>query len=124
MARTDLFIETAPTHHLAIDCVQIVVIAGCRLQWCGRIYTVSTGKRSDHPRGMSLVTRMSKAGIQWHPRVRYPVSKRAPYPAHELLRVTTNPLPIRQASHGSTFSVWTEFTVWTGKKVDTREECH
>jgi hypothetical protein len=47
-------------------------------------FTVPIGKRSEHPRGMPLVTRMqelqaSRCGNQWHPRVSIPVEKRAPY---------------------------------------------
>jgi hypothetical protein len=45
---------------------------------------VATGKRSEHPRGMPLVTRMhelqaSTCGNQWHPRVQISVEKCAPY---------------------------------------------
>jgi hypothetical protein len=46
--------------------------------------TVPTDKRSEHPRGMLLVTRMQELqanmrGIQWHPRACISVEKRAPY---------------------------------------------
>jgi hypothetical protein len=46
-------------------------------------FTVQTSKRSGHPRGMPLVTRMfasvNMRGIQWYPRVCISAEKRTPY---------------------------------------------
>jgi hypothetical protein len=63
-------------------------------------FTEPTGKRSGHPRGMSLATRMlafktSRRGNQWHPRVHIPVEK-----------TRAVPIPLSTAA----FSVVAEFT--------------
>jgi hypothetical protein len=54
-------------------------------------FTVPTGKRSGHPRGMALVTRMAalqaeqRRETQWHPRMQTSIEKRAPYAATSIV---------------------------------------
>jgi hypothetical protein len=73
--------------------VRVIVRAAVYLSvWTG--FTVSTGKGSEHPRGMPLVTRLAARHLgqrretHRHHRVQISVKKRAPYTSHTPMVLT------------------------------------